>query len=209
GSLMAVSDVEATMCEERIKKTKTDCTYCGVGCSFDVWTKNREILKIEPQEEAPANGVSTCVKGKLGWDVVNSEERLTKQLIREGDEFREAEWEEALYLIEKKFKENRKEKGPDSLAFISSSKCTNEESYLMQKLARGVIGTNNIDNCSRYCQSPATMGLWRTVGYGGDSGGIGDIAQAELVISVGSNSAESHPELATRVKRAQKLRGQK
>jgi len=209
GSLMAVSDVEATMREERIKKTKTVCTYCGVGCSFDVWTKDREILKIEPQEEAPANGVSTCVKGKFGWDFVNSEERLTKPLIREGDEFREAEWEEALYLIEKKFKENRKEKGPDSLAFISSSKCTNEESYLMQKLARGVIGTNNIDNCSRYCQSPATMGLWRTVGYGGDSGGIGDIAQAELVISVGSNTAESHPVLATRVKRAQKLRGQK
>ena len=209
GSLMAVSDVEATMREERIKKTKTVCTYCGVGCSFDVWTKDREILKIEPQEEAPANGVSTCVKGKFGWDFVNSEERLTKPLIREGDEFREAEWEEALYLIEKKFKEHRKEKGPDSLAFISSSKCTNEESYLMQKLARGVIGTNNIDNCSRYCQSPATMGLWRTVGYGGDSGGIGDIAQAELVISVGSNTAESHPVLATRVKRAQKLHGQK
>ncbi len=209
GSLMAISDVEATMREERIKKTKTVCTYCGVGCSFDVWTKDREILKIEPQEAAPANGISTCVKGKFGWDFINSEERLTKPLIREGDEFREAEWEEALYLIEKKFKETKAEKGPDALAFISSSKCTNEESYLMQKLARGVIGTNNIDNCSRYCQSPATMGLWRTVGYGGDSGGIGDIAQAELIISVGSNTAESHPVLATRVKRAQKLHGQK
>lgn len=209
GSLMAVSDVEARMREERIQKTKTVCTYCGVGCSFDVWTKDREILKIEPQTEAPANGVSTCVKGKFGWDFVNSEERLTKPLIREGDEFREAEWEEALYLIEKKFKETIVEKGADALAFISSSKCTNEESYLMQKLARGVIGTNNIDNCSRYCQSPATMGLWRTVGYGGDSGGLGDIAQAELVISVGSNTAESHPVLATRVKRAQKLHGQK
>src|SRR5699024_3990692 len=80
----------------------------------------------------------------------------------------------------------------------------------MQKLARGVIGTNNIDNCSRYCQSPATMGLWRTVGYGGDSGSINDdIARAELIITVGSNTAESHPVLATRVKRAQKLHGQK
>ncbi|WP_411843129.1 formate dehydrogenase subunit alpha [Salinicoccus sp. HZC-1] len=209
GSLMTISDVEASMREERIEKTKTVCTYCGVGCTFDVWTKDREILKIEPQIEAPANGVSTCVKGKFGWDFVNSEERLTKPLIREGDGFREAEWEEALYLIEKKFKETKVESGPDALGFISSSKCTNEEAYLMQKLARGVIGTNNIDNCSRYCQSPATMGLWRTVGYGGDSGGIEDIAQAELVISVGSNTAESHPVLATRVKRAQKLHGQK
>ncbi|GAB3068169.1 formate dehydrogenase subunit alpha [Salinicoccus sesuvii] len=208
-SLITISDVEAQMREDRIEKTKTVCTYCGVGCSFDVWTKGREILKIEPRSEAPANGVSTCVKGKFGWDFVNSEERLKKPLIREGDAFREAEWEEALDLIESKFKSTLNDKGPDALAFISSSKCTNEESYLMQKLARGVIGTNNIDNCSRYCQSPATMGLWRTVGYGGDSGSITDIAQAELVISIGSNTAESHPVLATRVKRAQKLHGQK
>ena len=104
---------------------------------------------------------------------------------------------------------SRPANGPDSLAFISSSKCTNEESYLMQKLARAVIGTNNMDNCSRYCQSPATVGLWRTVGYGGDSGSIRDIENASLVVIIGSNTAESHPVLATRVKRAHKLRGQK
>ena len=78
----------------------------------------------------------------------------------------------------RKFAEIKAENGPDALAFISSSKCTNEESYLMQKLARAVIGTNNMDNCSRYCQAPATMGLFRTVGYGGDSGSISDIEQA-------------------------------
>ena len=95
------------------------------------------------------------------------------------------------------------------MAFISSSKCTNEESYLMQKLARAVIGTNNIDNCSRYCQAPATTGLFRTVGYGGDSGSISDIRQADLVLIIGSNTAESHPVLATRVKSSHKLHGQK
>ncbi|WP_144449424.1 formate dehydrogenase subunit alpha [Halalkalibacter nanhaiisediminis] len=209
GSILAISDMEAAMREDRIKKTKTVCTYCGVGCSFDVWTKDRKILKVEPQVEAPANGISTCVKGKFGWDYVNSEERLTKPLIREGDSFREAEWEEALELITRKFTETKKEYGPDALAFISSSKCTNEESYLMQKLARGVIGTNNVDNCSRYCQTPATLGLFRTVGYGGDSGSITDIEMAELVIIIGSNTSESHPVLATRVKRSHKLKGQK
>lgn len=208
-SILAVSDVEAAMRESRIKKTKTVCTYCGVGCSFDVWTKDRKILKVEPQMEAPANGISTCVKGKFGWDFVNSEERLTKPLIREGDAFREAEWEEALALIEGKFKQAKDTYGPDSMAFISSSKCTNEESYLMQKLARGVVGTNNIDNCSRYCQTPATMGLFRTVGHGGDSGSITDIEQAGLILVVGSNTSESHPVLATRVKRSHKLNGQK
>src|SRR4029077_18313581 len=90
-----------------------------------------------------------------------------------------------------------------------SSKCTNEESYLMQKLARAVIGTNNMDNCSRYCQSPATVGLFRTVGYGGDSGSISDIEEAGRVIIIGSNTAENHPVIATRVKRSHKLRGQK
>ncbi|QQK78915.1 formate dehydrogenase subunit alpha [Salicibibacter cibi] len=207
--LMTISDMEASMRENRIEKTKTVCTYCGVGCSFDVWTKDRKVLKVEPQSEAPANGISTCVKGKFGWDFVNSEERLTKPLIREGDAFREAEWEEAYDLIVHKFKEEKEKNGPDSLAFITSSKCTNEDSYVMQKLSRAVIGTNNVDNCSRYCQSPATMGLWRTVGYGGDSGSITDIEKAELVIITGSNTAEAHPVLATRVKRSQKLHGQK
>ncbi|PLS17244.1 formate dehydrogenase subunit alpha [Bacillus sp. M6-12] len=209
GSILAISDMESVMRDERIKRTKTVCTYCGVGCSFDIWTKDRKILKVEPNVEAPANGISTCVKGKFGWDYVNSEERLTKPLIREGDVFREAEWEEALSLIANKFTEIKQKYGPDALSFITSSKCTNEESYLMQKLARGVIGTNNVDNCSRYCQTPATVGLFRTVGYGGDAGSIKDIEMSELVLVVGSNTTESHPVLGTRVKRSQKLKGQK
>ena len=176
GAILQVSEIESHMRESRIKKTKTVCTYCGVGCSFDIWTKDRHILKVEPAEGA-ANGVSTCIKGKFGWDYVNSPDRLTKPLIREGDAFREASWDEALSLVARRFTEIKAATGPDSLAFISSSKCTNEESYLMQKLARAVIGTNNMDNCSRYCQAPATTGLFRTVGYGGDSGSITDIEQ--------------------------------
>jgi formate dehydrogenase major subunit len=212
GAILQLSEIDAAMRENRIKKTKTVCTYCGVGCSFDLWTEEsattRHILKVEPAHGA-ANGISTCVKGKFGWDYVNSSDRLTKPLIREGDRFREATWDEALTLVASRFSAIKVAHGPDALAFISSSKCTNEESYLMQKLARTVIGTNNMDNCSRYCQAPATTGLWRTVGYGGDSGSISDIEQAALVLIIGSNTAESHPVLATRVKRAHKLKGQK
>jgi formate dehydrogenase major subunit len=206
-SILAVSEVESAMRETRIRRTKTVCTYYGVGCSFDIWTKDRHILKVAPAE-GPANGVSTCIKGKFAWDFVNSLDRLTKPLIREGDRFREAEWDEALDLVARRFAAIKAQHGADALAFIASSKCTNEEAYLMQKLARAVIGTNNVDNCSRYCQSPATVGLLRTVGYGGDSGSIRDIEQADLVLIVGSNTAESHPVLATRVKRAHKLHGQ-
>jgi len=208
GAILKLSEAESHMRELRIRRTKTVCTYCGVGCSFDVWTKDRHILKVEPLE-GPTNGISTCIKGKFGWDFVNSPDRLTKPLIREGSKFREASWDEALGLVARKFAEIKGKNGPDSLAFVSSSKCTNEESYLMQKLARAVIGTNNMDNCSRYCQAPATQGLFRTVGYGGDSGSIKDIENAGLVLIIGSNTAESHPVLATRVKRAHKLHGQK
>ena len=208
GSILQVSEIESKMREHRVRKTKTVCTYCGVGCSFDVWTKGRDILKIAP-EHGPANGISTCIKGKFSWGHIDSPDRLTTPLIRENGNFRSASWDEALTLIARRFSEIKAESGPDSLGFISSSKCTNEESFLMQKLARAVIGTNNVDNCSRYCQAPATTGLFRTVGYGGDSGSITDIADADLVLIVGSNTAESHPVIAARVKSSHKRRGAK
>ncbi|MHA6260819.1 formate dehydrogenase subunit alpha [Sporosarcina sp. CAU 1771] len=207
--IMAVSEIEAAMRETRTKKTKTVCTFCGVGCSFEVWTKDRKILKIQPVSEAPVNAISTCVKGKFGWDFVNSEERLTKPLIRKGDSFVESTWAEALDLVAEKLGAIKKEFGKEAVGIISSSKITNEENYVVQKLARQVFETNNVDNCSRYCQSPATDGLFRTVGMGGDAGTIKDIAEAGLVIIVGANPAEGHPVLATRVKRANKLHGQK
>jgi formate dehydrogenase major subunit len=112
-------------------------------------------------------------------------------------------------LVARRLTEMKEEHGPDSIGVIASSKCTNEDGFLMQKFARAVIGTNNTDNCSRYCQSPATQGLFRTVGHGGDSGSIADIEKADLVIIIGSNTSEAHPVLATRVKRAHKLRGQR
>ncbi|MBZ9712960.1 formate dehydrogenase subunit alpha [Deinococcus multiflagellatus] len=203
-AITAISEIEAAGRERLIQKTKTVCTYCGVGCAFEVWTKGRQILKVEPGQ-GPANGISTCVKGKFGWDYVNSPERLTTPLIREATGFREASWDEALDLIASRLEGLRAAHGPDALAFVASSKSTNEDIFLVQKFARQVIGTNNVDNCSRYCQSPATRGLSQTVGIGGDSGTIHDIEQASLVLIVGSNTAESHPVLATRVKRAQKL----
>ncbi|MBT2659012.1 formate dehydrogenase subunit alpha [Bacillus sp. ISL-18] len=208
-TIMAISEVEAAMRETRIEKTKTVCTFCGVGCSFEVWTKDREILKIEPSENAPVNSVSTCVKGKFGWDFVNSQERITTPLIRKGDVFVEASWDEALSLVANKLSGIKETYGSDAIGFISSSKITNEENYLIQKLSRQVFGTNNVDNCSRYCQSPASWGLQQTGGIGGDSGTIQDIAGAGLVILVGCAPAEGHPVLATRIKRAQKLHGQK
>lgn len=207
--IFALSEMEAAMRDTRTKKTKTVCTFCGVGCTFEVWTKGREILKVQPSSDAPVNAVSTCVKGKFGWDFVNSEERITTPLIRKGDAFVEASWDEALALVSSKLGEIKTRFGGNALGFISSSKITNEENYAMQKLARQVFETNNVDNCSRYCQSPASDGLMSTVGIGGDAGTIQDIAAAGLVILVGCAPSEGHPVLATRIKRAHKLHGQK
>ena len=209
GLIMKVSNIEAKMREEQIKKTKTVCTYCGVGCSFTMWTKGRKILKVQPEVESPANGISTCIKGKFGWGFVNSDERLEYPLIRKNGEFVRASWDEAIKFAARGLKNASEEHGNESVMFIASSKGTNEESYLMQKLARQIFHNNNVDNSSRFCQAPATTGLWRTVGYGGDAGSIQDIYKSELVMIVGANTAESHPVLATRVKRAHKLNKQK
>jgi formate dehydrogenase major subunit len=207
-SILAVSDAEAAVRPGLVKRTKTVCTYCGVGCSFTMWTRGRRILRVQPSPEAPANQVSTCVKGKFGWGFVNHPDRLRRPLVRHDGRFVEVDWPTALDAVASGIRRIRDAHGPDALGFIASSKCSNEEAYLVQKLARAVVGTNNVDNCSRYCQSPATMGLSRTVGIGGDAGSIADIARADLVLIVGSNTAESHPVIATRVKRAQKLHGQ-
>lgn len=207
--LFLTSELEATARFGSIQRTKTVCTYCGVGCAFEVWTKGREILKIEPNAEAPANGISTCIKGKFGYGFVNSDSRLTEPLVRSDGRFRTATWDEALDLVAARLREVTKRWGPDSVAFIASSKITNEECYLVQKLARAVFGTNNVDNCARYCQSPATKALTRTVGYGGDAGTMRDIELADLVLIVGSHTATSHPVLAAHIKRRHKLFGQK
>ncbi|BCU67988.1 formate dehydrogenase subunit alpha [Sulfolobales archaeon HS-7] len=207
--LMTFSEIEAKARERQIKRTKTVCVYCGVGCSFEIWTKGRKTLKVEPKPESPANGILTCVKGKFGWDFVNSSDRITKPLIREGDRFREATWDEAISYIAKRLKEIKEKYGPDSVAIIASDKMSNEEAYLLQKLGRAIVGTNNVDNSARYCQAPATVGLWRTVGIGADSGTIKDIEMADLIITVGHNTTESHPVIGSKVKRAQKIRGAK
>ena len=207
--ITAISVMDMLWRQPEIKRTKTVCTYCGVGCSFEMWTRDRQILKVQPVVEAPANGISTCVKGKFAWDFVNDPKRLTTPLIRENGRFREASWDEALELVARRLLEVRSVHGPDSIGFIGSSKASNEEAYLTQKIARLIIGTNSVDNSSRYCQNPATKGLFRTVGYGGDAGTIEDLQKAELIILVGSNMAENHPVIASKIKAAHKHHGQK
>lgn len=132
-----------------LTKVRTTCTYCGVGCQMHLHVKNGRIIKVTGVEEAEPNRGSLCVKGRFGFEFVHSEERLTAPLIREGEEFRQVSWKEALEFTAEKFKEIKQTYGPDSLAALTSARAANEENYLMQKLVRAGFGTNNIDHCAR------------------------------------------------------------
>jgi predicted molibdopterin-dependent oxidoreductase YjgC len=131
------------------QSTTTTCPYCGVGCQLELITKDGEIIDIQTFPGEGVNKGNLCVKGRFGYGFVNHHERLKTPYIRKEGELKEASWDEALDYIAVRLKEVKKESGPDAIGFLSSSKCTNEENYLLQRLARAAIGTNNIDNCAR------------------------------------------------------------
>jgi predicted molibdopterin-dependent oxidoreductase YjgC len=132
-----------------VRKVRTTCPYCGVGCQLDLHVKDESIVKVTGVENASPNKGRLCVKGRYGYDFIYSPDRLTTPLIREDGIFREASWDEALDLVAGKFKEIMATDGPDAIAGVSCARSTNEDSYQMQKLFRAVIGTNNIDHCAR------------------------------------------------------------
>jgi formate dehydrogenase major subunit len=187
---------------EELNVADTTCGYCAVGCRFDLYSDGEEILAARPtaEEDAPVNGISTCVKGKFGYDFVNSDDRLTTPLVRENGEFREASWNEALSRVAEGFERIRHEHGGEALSVIASSKATNEENYLMGKFARQVLGTNSVDNCNRLCHSSTVAGLASTYGYGAASISTEDLEIADCILLTGSNTTEAHPVLATRIK---------
>jgi predicted molibdopterin-dependent oxidoreductase YjgC len=134
-----------------LEKTETVCAYCGVGCRLEVYTHKltKKIVSIKGVEDSPTNAGMLCVKGRFGFDFVQSEERLTTPLIREKGSFREATWEEATALVAKKFMEIKEKFGSDSIAGLASAKVTNEENFAFQKFMRREVGTNNVDHCAR------------------------------------------------------------
>ena len=131
------------------KKVRTTCSYCGVGCQVYLHVRNNRVVKVTGVGDVSPNYGSLCVKGRFGYDFVNSPDRLTTPLIRENGQFREASWDEALDLVARKFGEIKSEHGPDSLAVLTSARITNEENYIAQKFCRAVLQTNSVDHCAR------------------------------------------------------------
>jgi len=132
-----------------MQKVTTTCSYCGVGCNFDLNVKDGRVVKVTSNPSAPVNGMALCVKGRFGWDFVHHPDRLTKPLIRKDGVLVEATWDEALDLITRRLGEIKAESGPNAIGVLVSAKCTNEDNYVAQKWARAVLSTPNIDHCAR------------------------------------------------------------
>ncbi len=149
GALITKEDLKSGRADSDVKKTRTTCSYCGVGCQLYLHTKENRVIKVSGVEDVGPNYGSLCVKGRFGYDFINDPERLKFPLIKENGKFKEATWNEALELVAKNLTEIKNTAGPDSIGLLSSARITNEENYLAQKFARAVIGTNNVDHCAR------------------------------------------------------------
>ena len=205
GYLFDIADAVSDYRLGRIDKQETTCGFCAVGCRFEMWGKDGDsmgVVPVEDPDDAPANDFSTCVKGKFGHEFANSDERLTEPLVRDDDgDLEPVSWETALDHVADRLSSIQDEHGVDAVGCLASSKGSNEEAYLVQKFARQVLGTKNIDNCARLCHSSTVAALQRTVGFGAMTNRINeDVGEADAYLISGSNTTESHPVLATRIK---------
>jgi formate dehydrogenase alpha subunit len=182
----------------------TICPYCGVGCQLRLEVKDERIIASRPDPDGAANHGQACVKGRFGIaEFVHHPERLSTPLIRKNRELKQASWDESLELIAKRLGKYT----PDEIAVISSAKCTNEENYVIQKFARAVLGTNNVDHCARLCHAPTVAGLVQSFGSGAMTNSIGEIGNAACILAIGTNTTDDHPVIGLEMIRAARNEG--
>ena len=186
----------------------TTCAYCGVGCGFQAEMKGNEVVRMVPWKDGQANEGHACVKGRFAWGYATHPDRITTPMIRARitDPWREVSWDEALAHAASEFRRLQAQHGPDSIGGITSSRCTNEETYLVQKLVRAAFGNNNVDTCARVCHSPTGYGLKQTLGESAGTQTFKSVEQADVIVVIGANPTDGHPVFASRMKR--RLRGQ-
>ena len=180
-------------------KILTTCVYCGCGCNLYLDVEEGRVVGTTPSYSCPVSKGRLCVKGFNAYEFIHSDKRLTKPLIKKNGKFIETSWDNALGIVAKKLKETKNKYGPDSIACFGSAKCTNEDNYLMQKFARAVIGTNNIDHCARLCHASTVSGLSMAFGSGAMTNSIDEIENADVILLTGSNTSEQHPLISTRI----------
>ncbi|MFC2072079.1 formate dehydrogenase subunit alpha [Chloroflexota bacterium] len=215
GTCVALCPTGALMEKERIYRGTTTttvdtvCPFCGCGCSISLEVKDNHLVRARPAAESPVNHGTLCARGSYGYDFVHSPERLTSPLVKIDGNLQKVSWEQALDRVATEFKRIKEEHGADSLAILGSSKCTNEENYLLQRLARGVFGTNNIDNGSRLYNSASRVGLGWSIGFPGSTSSIDELERSEVIMVIGANPVTSAPAVGYAIKRAVRYKGAK
>ncbi len=181
----------------------TTCAYCGVGCSFKAEMRGEEVIRMVPYKDGKANRGHSCVKGRFAYGYATHKERILKPMIRESinDPWREVSWDEALGFAAAKFKGIQQKYGRDAVGGITSSRCTNEETYLVQKLIRAGFGNNNVDTCARVCHSPTGYGLATTFGTSAGTQDFDSVEDCDVVMIIGANPTDAHPVFASRMKK--------
>jgi len=182
--------------------TRTTCPYCAVGCQMDVGTSDGAIVAVRPALDAPANRGHLCVKGRYGHGFVSAPDRVSHPLVREGGAWREVSWDEAIAAAADQLQSALDAGGPGAVGVLGSARVTNEENYVTQKLARAVLGTNNVDCCARVCHAPSAAALGAMLGTGAATSSFADIEAAATILVCGTNTTENHPVVGARIKQA-------
>ncbi len=200
GSLLEKSVIQAGRPDHSVVTT---CAYCGVGCGFKAELKDGEVVRMTPWKDGRANEGHACVKGRFAWGYATHPDRITQPMIRERitDPWREVSWDEAFAYAADRLRRIQQKYGRGSIGGITSSRCTNEETYLVQKLVRAAFGNNNVDTCARVCHSPTGYGLKQTLGESAGTQDFSSIDHADVIVVIGANPTDGHPVFASRMKR--------
>ena len=185
------------------RKVKTTCAYCGVGCSFVAELRGDEVVRMVPDKQGGANAGHSCVKGRFAWGYAQHQDRITTPMVRDSIDaaWREVSWEEAIGFAADRFNAIKASHGVDAIGGITSSRCTNEEVYVVQKMVRAAFGTNNVDTCARVCHSPTGYGLKQTFGTSAGTQDFASVQHADVMMVIGANPTDAHPVFASRMKR--------
>src|SRR6187200_1897086 len=181
----------------------TTCAYCGVGCTFRAEMRGEQLVRMVPWKDGKANRGHSCVKGRFAYGYANHKDRILSPMIRESIDqpWREVSWDEAIKFSADKINAIKAEHGPAALGGITSSRCTNEETFLVQKLVRATFGTNNVDTCARVCHSPTGYGLKTTFGTSAGTQDFDSVEDSDVILVMGANPTDGHPVFASRMKR--------
>ncbi|MBL8902510.1 MAG: formate dehydrogenase subunit alpha [Rhizobiales bacterium] len=200
GSLLEKSVIELGRPETSVITT---CAYCGVGCSFKAEMKGEDVVRMVPWKDGGANEGHSCVKGRFAWGYASHKDRVTKPMVRDKitDPWKEVSWEEAIGFAARRFMEIQKKYGRGSIGGITSSRCTNEEVFVVQKMVRTAFHNNNVDTCARVCHSPTGYGLSKTFGTSAGTQDFKSVDECDVMLVIGANPTDAHPVFASRMKK--------